>query len=444
VAQPAAAEADMGEMPEDPEEARLWLERLMSREGRAVPAVAEQPAPVMEQPPVPAAPVAEAETAGPAEGEDVMEWLERLAARQGAPLEELPSMTAAPAEVVAETPVAEPVAQPAAAEAAPATPPLQITDETPEWLRSALDETPAVAPPAAPGLQAPEGGVAPGEEDAMAWLEQLAARQGAPLEELPSVQEGSTTAQAEMPSWLSAAMQLEQPSAAEGQPAPAEPVAQAPVAEPEPVEPHAAPPGEVITPENELQATAVPHVPEIAEGSAEGENIMAWLEQLAARQGAALDELPSLGGERPPADEEPELPQWLQGELTQPKAVVPATVPPPEELRTDRVEPEAPWTPQVVEELQVAPDELAAPEEPPVTPGVPVRDWVREAEIAPAKAEAPAQPPAAPGGGTILALQRRSAITWRSRRAAEPGALLATETSARPSSIRSVDPFRRA
>jgi tetratricopeptide (TPR) repeat protein len=400
MAQAPAAEEEMGEMPEDPEEARLWLERLMTREGRAVPATAEPPAPS-----------AEAEAAGPAEGEDVMAWLERLAARQGAPLEELPSMTAAPAEAAGTTAAVEPAMPAPAPEPAPAQTPMPVTEETPEWLRSALGETPAVAAPAATGVGAPEAGTAPGEEDAMVWLEQLAARQGAPLEELPSVQEGGTTAQAEMPSWLSAAMQPEGTPAAAEQPAqPAEPAAQVSVPEPAPVEPVTFLQGEAITPENELQATAVPHIPEIAEGSAEGESIMAWLEQLAARQGAPVEELPSLGGERPAVDEEPELPQWLRGELTQPAATVPASLPPAEELRTDRVEPETTWTPQVVEELQVAPEELAAPEEPPAAPGEPVRDWVREAELAPSKTEAPAVPPAALAAGETVVEQLRARV----------------------------------
>jgi hypothetical protein len=85
----------------------------------------------------------------------------------------------------------------------------------------------------------------------MAWLERLAARQGAPLEELPSVtsQPGPTAGGVEMPAWLS--------SAISGTPEPQ------PIAEPPP------PPVEMpIIADNELQVTALPPSDDVAEGFA--------------------------------------------------------------------------------------------------------------------------------------------------------------------------------
>jgi tetratricopeptide (TPR) repeat protein len=458
-AAPAAAD-ELGEMPEDPEAARLWLEQVMAREGRslgappeaapaepATPAVAEhpsldwgretEPAPgwVDEVAPPPAEPAVPAEAAvGPTEDEDPMEWLERLAAQQGAPLEELPSMSQGQVtrpdpwarDRAFETPVEAPFEAPeeiAAAEEVPAseTPASQEPAE-PEWLRTALGEPPPVdmAPvDIAPVDMAPAGlapaemapaemapaetpavteapGEATAEEDAMAWLERLAARQGAPLEELPSITAAPAGEPAadQLPEWLSAVVESRP---AGGEPAPAASLAPEPPAPPEPPAQRQPAPGGLaaITPENELQANALPGLPDISESSAEGEDIMAWLEQLAARQGAPPEELPSLGRERALPQDEVDMPGWLQSELAEepPPAApaAPAAVPPVEELRVDRPAPAQEWAPQIVEELTVDAGRLAAApagqeqaeaeETEPHPPGEPVRDWVREADL---------------------------------------------------------------
>ena len=123
-----------------------------------------------------------------------MAWLERLAAQQGAPLEELPSITQAPP---APAPAPAPASLPPFTAEVPAPGPVDIgpvapvTPEVPDWLRSALEEKPPIATPEpepeAPAPAPSAESIGPGEEDAMTWLERLAARQGAPLEELPSV-----------------------------------------------------------------------------------------------------------------------------------------------------------------------------------------------------------------------------------------------------------------
>ncbi|MEM7114458.1 MAG: hypothetical protein AAF614_18630, partial [Chloroflexota bacterium] len=90
-------------------------------------------------------------------------------------------------------------------------------------------------------------------DDAMAWLEQLAANQGASLDELPSLQD---------------APEVGEETAVVAAAAPEAPVEEIEMAEPETAE--------VNEPPEDL------------------DDAMAWLEQLAANQGASLDELPSL------------------------------------------------------------------------------------------------------------------------------------------------------
>jgi hypothetical protein len=104
--------------------------------------------------------------------DEAMAWLEQLAARQGAPLDELPTVSERPAGAAAF--LEEP--------------------EREEALAEELVEEVAMVAPVADLFAAEEAGadlvvddVPDDLDEAMAWLEQLAARQGAPLDELPTV-----------------------------------------------------------------------------------------------------------------------------------------------------------------------------------------------------------------------------------------------------------------
>jgi hypothetical protein len=138
-----------GDAPDDPDEAMAWLERLAAGQGAPLNEL-----PTMTAAPVSAEPEIEVpEAASPAmdvpdDPDEAMAWLERLAADQGAPLNELPTMTAAPVS---------------------AEPEIEIP-------QAALPEE------ADPAEDIPDD-----PDEAMAWLEQLAANQGAPLDELPTI-----------------------------------------------------------------------------------------------------------------------------------------------------------------------------------------------------------------------------------------------------------------
>ena len=84
-----------------------------------------------------------------------------------------------------------------------------------------------------------------------------------------------------------------------------------------------APPAEEIVPSSELEATADPveAVDDIiADVPDDPDEAMAWLEQLAARQGADLEELPSVTDATNLA-EEPEMPSWMAQDLAEMDAV---------------------------------------------------------------------------------------------------------------------------
>lgn len=405
---PAATDADMDEPPEDLDDAMAWLEKLAARQGAPLdelPSVTDEPGFEAEDALILAAgagaaalrhsdddeetPVAEFEAGAeadefsfdvPEDPDEAMAWLERLAARQGAPLDELPSVSAddvipeAPLmdealaeldeaaawldgleddvtfdtfieeeseevalfeleteleetealdefeeaalladEEIVERMVTEPDDLNAAldwleavthsdAEAVAYNPDdIEVTDEE---LESALDRLALLAvavvtsddddeaSPELADLAAVETAVAdvlPADEalsanfidempedpdEAMAWLEKLAARQGAPLDELPFVAEDEYD-------------DLVASGAAE-----AEKLAQIETA---------VVPEETIIESSDLDEEDVPE---------DIDDAMAWLEQLAARQGAPLDELPSVEGE-PEADEEIHTPEWI-------------------------------------------------------------------------------------------------------------------------------------
>jgi tetratricopeptide (TPR) repeat protein len=317
--------------------------------------------------------------------DDAMAWLEQLAAAQGAPLEELPSLReeeaaeAVPAEEIPdwlrETAVELPPAAPELAELPTAPPedrvetePVEVAEpeELPGWLREL--EEPSTEPSAAPALSAEEAEVAlPGEipdwlkgalgedeaqelsaelaamgaeisempaqrEEAMAWLEELAAQEGAPQEGLAALEEALEPVESELPAWLTEPYE----EVAEVEPAPPPP-------EPEPV----------------LELDEMGEMPE------DVDEAMAWLEQLAARQGAPLEELPTLA--------ESEIPSVPEAEL------------PPHELETTLLSAEEP-APDWVRELEPEPGE--AVEEPELP------EWLREPalELAEEEVEEPELP----------------------------------------------------
>jgi tetratricopeptide (TPR) repeat protein len=190
IAEAPALEAapEPAEEGEELEEALTWLDEMP--EGAAVEPEAAPPQALEEA--MAQRDAGEEEAPGaepvPEDLDEAMAWLEQLAAQQGAPMDELPSLAAG------EAPEA------AGAESAPEeeAPELELgAEETPE-LNLEWMETLAEAGEATEAEVEPEAAVA-GEEDfdvpedldeAMAWLEGLAARQGAPPDELPSVSAG--------------------------------------------------------------------------------------------------------------------------------------------------------------------------------------------------------------------------------------------------------------
>ncbi|MBE2222887.1 MAG: tetratricopeptide repeat protein, partial [Anaerolineae bacterium] len=118
----------------------------------------------------------------PEDLDDAMAWLEQLAARQGAPLDELPSVDAGQEPEDDGLGVAEVAASAAALGALDA---LFADDDEEESEVELVTEMPSLdSEDDLLALDVPED-----PDEAMAWLEQLAARQGAPLDELPSVSE---------------------------------------------------------------------------------------------------------------------------------------------------------------------------------------------------------------------------------------------------------------
>jgi hypothetical protein len=235
--EPAIVASD--EVPEDPDEAIAWLERLAARQGASSE----------ELPSVQSDVLPDAELAAPEETEfylpqeeadeipedpdEAMAWLERLSARQGVNTDEL--TTAQADEVVAE-PSPSAVLDDTAATEPGEDSPIADLDEALDWLEELTvhhepDEeiaavsaaipvseeppTPAVAhdvaeamagaellfaePESVPSAEAADAAVGAGQledgDDAMAWLEQLAARQGAPIEELTTFEDEEITGQ---------------------------------------------------------------------------------------------------------------------------------------------------------------------------------------------------------------------------------------------------------
>ncbi len=265
---------------------------------------------------------AEAEIPGEllSDEEAALAWLEQLAAKQGARTEELLTFREQ-AEAAEEEGRGEALPRPTAEAEAPAE-----EAELPGWLAGAEAEGQAEAPSRGEAEAEAEAEI-PGEllsdeEAALAWLEQLAAKQGARTEELLTFREQAEAAEEE-----GRGEALPRPTA-EALPR-VEAEAEAPAEEAEL-------PGWLAGAEAEGRGEAVSRGEAEAEIPGEllsdEEAALAWLEQLAAKQGARTEELLTFReqaeaaeeegrGEalpRPTAEadapaEEAELPGWLAG-----------------------------------------------------------------------------------------------------------------------------------
>lgn len=209
----------------------------------------------------------------PEDPDEAMAWLEKLAARQGAPLDELPSVEEDEYDELA---VAGTIAE--EDEGSPAD---LLESDLP--LDSIGEET-IVSDETADAVSPEDMDM----DDAMAWLEQLAARQGAELDELPTVDESDLDGDVEAPEWVADAQELGEPAQAEDE-------------QPEP-ETTLDSVDEVHSESEEEQMT----LPE----DMDMDDAMAWLEQLAARQGAELDELPTVD-DVPESESDIDTPEWI-------------------------------------------------------------------------------------------------------------------------------------
>lgn len=250
-------------------------------ESAAKPAAAAQPPPAPEPAPPPAA--AAVDPSDPLGGMDPMAWLESLARRQGANPDEL--TTAADLDVpmpAADTVLDEPGYTPGYDSA-----PKKKDDQQPTETGIKPPEptptpptppqpkpTPSVPPPPEPtpeiAFDDPLGGA-----DPMAWLESLARRQGANVDEL------TTAADLDVPMPASDA-QSTAPGYTDFDPFSAGTLSPSARALEQP-------PPAAAQPESTL------------EDALGGTDPMAWLESLAAKQGAPLEELPTMRGEAAPS-----------------------------------------------------------------------------------------------------------------------------------------------
>jgi tetratricopeptide (TPR) repeat protein len=269
-----------------------WL-----RAARAETRAAES-APVESQPPAAVeGAMPDLDTMSP---DDALRWLESLAAKQGAEAETLitkpEERTDTPpawlGEVGADAGVSAPApAAPAAeveATAAEATP----AEELPDWLKAVVAEEEAAAPAPVEPVAAPAAPVeaAPpslSDDDAMRWLEMLAARQGAESETLTTQPEERTDAP---PAWLTESSPAEERSGPLMPPTGVLPdIFGVDEAATQPVVPAAPPAAEPL---------------EIPPATMSDDDAMRWLESLAARQGAEAETLTTQPEERtdlPPA-----------------------------------------------------------------------------------------------------------------------------------------------
>jgi len=377
--------------PQQQEEAKLqasgespdWLRSAI--EGEAAPAAptAQAAAPM---------PTSQETSAVPASEDDALAWLESLAARQGAPADELVSTPQARKTVSTDW-LRQPIT-----EEAPDKPSAPVEEAVPEWLRPPAEEEPkdqAAQVEVPPTTPPPSAASAPtSEEDALAWLESLAARQGAPADELVSSAKGSAV---ETPDWLKQDQEEETPVA--------QPQDEIPdwLKEPTP-----APGDTIVAFLKDKQTSALPPKPPSLEESARISKIGSpdWATQLSEQQGEVpapristigtspewLNELsgePSAAQQPPPA-QEPSLEDWLKEgrEEEQP----PATTPSPSTEEGDALA----WLESLAARQGAKPEELVSSVE---TRTTETPDWVKksaaeEKPFTPAKTETPEEKPA--------------------------------------------------
>ena len=319
-AEPAAPAAEPGAMSED--EARLWLEGLAAQQGAKpdelitprdefatqlfTSAAAQPPERTTEPAPAPKTDLPEflrkRETVAPRPEPKAVE--DARSEAQGTPADEIPDwlkqMEAAASVEPSPTPAVE-----EARSAATGTP----AGEIPDWLKQMEASMPAEPAPAAG--ETPAGAQpdlsAMSAEEALRWLEGLAAQQGARPEELLTQSEERLT---QPPAWI-------------GEPT-AEPEAAATPADeiPDwlkqiaaPVEPPPAPTVE----DTRSAATGTPE-PDLSTTSAE--EALRWLEGLAAQQGARPEELLTQ-----PEERLTQPPSWIAAQAAQPVAEEPQPKP---------------------------------------------------------------------------------------------------------------------
>jgi tetratricopeptide (TPR) repeat protein len=417
-----------------PAEVPDWLQELAPPEAalpKAAPpaieaALPEAPAPVVEEAALPSW----LEGEGIPSGDDALAWLEGLAAGKE---EELQAQAAAEGEArMAEIMGRPKPAEPPIAEVVPEeAPPAPLPAEVPDWLQELAPPEaalPKAAPPAIeaelPKAPAPvveeealpswlEGEEMPSDDEALAWLEGLAAGKEeelqaqaaaegearmaeimgrpkpveAPLEEVVPEEVPPALVPAEVPDWLRE------------------------LAPPEAALPKAAPPAiEAALPEAPAPVTEEEALPSWLEGEGipSGDDALAWLEGLAAGKEEELQAQAAAEGEArmaeimgrptpveapleeavpeevPPAPVPAEVPDWLQ-ELAPPEAVAPAVALPAIEAALEEApaplveEPAAPpaeeafgWT--AFDEPEAPPIKVAFPEIPEAVETFPVAE----------------------------------------------------------------------
>jgi tetratricopeptide (TPR) repeat protein len=313
-----AGEPDLDEIPEDPDEAMAWLEKLAAQQGaplEELPSLGEVKdiitEPLAEAEPQSVEAFEEAALAAeiPEDPDEAMAWLEQLAAAQGVPAEELPSLSQAGLTPPVEAEEVEP-----AAELWEAEEPAAEEPDAEEW---------EVEEPAAEGWAAE--GLADEEPVAEEWAaEKMAAEEPEPFDELVFETESAEDLAAvadtivvgqsfeaepepdlELEQALAELADIEMPADDDEALAWLAALAGVQTAEPHPeiIEEMPTPPTAHTVPDwseemaKEVVADAVDEAvePVVEDEIVEDEDeAMAWLEQLAARQGAALDELTSV------------------------------------------------------------------------------------------------------------------------------------------------------
>ena len=228
-----------------------------------------------------------------------MAWLEQLAAKQGAPAAELPSLrpeqqadSGEDADWLRDLPQAAPPGDDVLDWALPLDDAAPV-DELPDWLDLPLDVLRGAAPDAAPDATAES---AP-DEDQLDWLNQLTESVG--TEELPTMHWPKDQASAskipsipDVPDVVEpvdeaeeedAMAWLEKLAAGQGDPIEELPTMLADSAEPSPLDPSAA-----------AAEAEPPPVEAAAAGMEDADDAMDWLEQLAVDQSTPLEDLPSV------------------------------------------------------------------------------------------------------------------------------------------------------